>query len=638
MEEFFEAIEELRYSSTLGAYGSSLYATSYLETRGSDVLLLRFLDEARARYPGDAMLLVPLMAVSFDFGLYALSLDAVERMEYIDYADGEAALEIERVKDACRRDMESRDLSWTEDKSALVALDEARWKLLVGREDEALRGVAAVLSERPLWIPALEERALLAWDACRFDEAESAFRDLLGVDSRSLSALAGLIRLLVLLDRPAEAAPYASRLIEPEVFDPESIQCLEAAVLARAQAKAGFSSDGNPYLAHLSAALSAMRGDESAAKRLWSVGDDSRVDELRELNLDDLGLEPALRRGPFVLRLIDLVPTSCKMPTLVGDTKNEIEVEHAIDAMIGALRTKAGALVPGLVKVLFALGDPTSIKILVERILVPWFPDLDDFVLRQSRDEALPEPRRGLVRSFLEASAIGAAFRSKEKETVALKAWNVSWDAMELPSPLQSDNEHAFVLLKSEDYQSAAKLYRSLLLAAPYEPSLKNNLRYALDKMGHKEEVALLAAEMRRESPGYIPLQIEESRELLNSGDADRANRILDGLLARDSFHGDELRSVLKARIDIYLHEEKIDNALSWYEIWRKIEIDEDKLLDYPMLAMMVNLKRLETRRRPRKAGRKPAPKQKNPPPEPRREEKGRDDGGSDDQLSLFDE
>jgi len=42
-EGFFQALDALRYSSIMGAYASSLYAVAYLETRGEDIFLLRFL-------------------------------------------------------------------------------------------------------------------------------------------------------------------------------------------------------------------------------------------------------------------------------------------------------------------------------------------------------------------------------------------------------------------------------------------------------------------------------------------------------------------------------------------------------------------------------------------------------------------
>ena len=645
-EDFFQALEALRYSSIMGAYASSLYAVAYLETRGEDTCLLWFLAEARKRYPGNRMLQAPLAVAYLDFGLYALALDAIEGIQALRKADRGALLDIERMEDEARQSLLSRRLSWEKDRMALVALDEARWKLLAGHEEEASRKVASVLLERPLWIPALEDRALLAWDACRFDEAEEALKALLGIDANSVEALSGIVRLLILLDRAEEAAPYASRLLAPAVFDLGSVQCLEAAILARSACGGVESirppiSDPeerkleNPYLRHLVAILSLSIKDEKDARKLWSDADDPRIEELQEENLEDLDRAPAERRGPFAIRFIDLLPLSCKMATLSGPIGDNIEREHAIDDLIGMVRTKAGALVKGLTKVLFALGDLTSIEILVDRLLAPWFPELDSFVLAEANSPSLSKRRRELIQTFLERTAIGSDSKPKKDAALAIRQWDISWEARAIPAPLRAENERAFGLSSSGDFSGAARMYASLADRAPREPSFKHNLRYALYSSGRKEEADRLGAEMSRDFPAYLPVQIEIALEAADSGDTRRATRILDGLCARRAFHGDELRSIVKARIDLLVREKNIQAAADWYGLWKEFEVDEDKLKDYSSLELLLSLQKRNKKYRERKARQEPTSK-KNREAEPRNDGRGNatpDDG----QLSLFD-
>jgi len=315
------------------------------------------------------MLQAPLAVAYLDFGLYALALDAIEGIRAMGKADRGALLDIERMEDEARQSLVSRRLSWEKDRRALVALDEARWRLLAGHEEEALRKVASVLLERPLWIPALEE--------------------------------------------------------------------------------------------------------------------------LQEENLEDLDRAPAERRGPFAIRLIDLLPLSCKIATLWGPIGSNIEREHAIDDLIGMMRTKAG--------------DLASIELIVDRLLAPWFPELDGFALAEANSPSFSKRRRELLRTFLERTAIGSDSESKEDAVTALRQWDISWEARVIPSPLQAEHERAFELLSSGDFSGAARMHASLADRAPREPSFKNNLRYALYGSGRKEEADRLGAEMRRDFPPISP-------------------------------------------------------------------------------------------------------------------------------------
>ena len=344
---------------------------------------------------------------------------------------------------------------------------------------------------------------------------------------------------------------------------------------------------------------------------------------------------PRSAGGPFAIRLIDLLPLSRKTATLSGPIGDTIEQEHAIDDLTGMVRTKAGALVRGLTKVLFALGDLASIEILVERLLAPWFPGLDGFVLAEADSPSLSKPRRELIQTFLERTAIGSDSESKEAEAPAIRQWDISWEARMIPSPLRSEHERAFELSSSGNFSDAARMYASLADRAPRDPSFKHNLRYALYNSGRKEEAERLGAEMRRDFPAYIPVQIEIAREAADSGDTQRATRILDGLCARRAFHGDELRSIVKARIDLLVREKNIQAAADWYGLWKEFEVNEDKLKDYSSLELMLSLQKRNKKHQERKARQEPTSK-KSREAEPRNDGRGNatpDDG----QLSLFD-
>jgi hypothetical protein len=91
---------------------------------------------------------------------------------------------------------------------------------------------------------------------------------------------------------------------------------------------------------------------------------------------------------------------------------------------------------------------------------------------------------------------------------------------------------------------------------------------------------------MRTRFPWYLLLQVEEALILNQEGRYDRAHRILDGLLARSTFHGDELRTVVRAKIDIYISQKNYEVAASWFELWEQFEVDPSRLEPYILLRL----------------------------------------------------
>jgi len=560
-------------------------------------------DSATKAHPGKVTTLVPLMNAAADFSLHAMRLDTAETCARIRVNKEMALLfetEIQSVQIAIKR----KGWDWRADKADLVALDNARWALLLGREEEAAKLVSSVRSRRPRWRPALDARAEIAWDSCRFDEAEQALRSLLGLDPKSSSGAIGMARFLILHDRNREAAPYTDRLLDPTVFYDDPILAAELLVMsgraAEANSRLGSSirmaidaDRAPPYIIHLAAVFALAAGDEAGARKLWeSIEHDAGTECFRESNLRDLRSPTGERAGPFALRLVDIIPLSCRMAVIDRAITSGLEGEWATDRLVGAIRTRCPLLMRGLAKAVFAFGDENAIAVFIERLAAPWFPELDEFLRLECESPAIPKARCVLLRGILARTAIGSngAARGIPKNP---GAWDISWDAANIEHGAEALNDETIAFLQSGDYAEAERALREYVRLYPDGVSQLNNLRFALNKQGKTAEVDEIGQKIRKLFPGYIRMQIEIAGELRKEEGDERAHRILDGILARRYIHGDELRAAVEARIGYYLNEKEAVLAAKWFDLWEEFEINEEKLLQYRPLMLIPVLQNL---------------------------------------------
>jgi len=580
----------MRKTGPLGPYASFLFAQTYIIFNSYDRWILRYVDDLQKRYPGNPAVLPIKMQLEEEFGLNALFLESYTKLEHMD-EDSPAIDQYRSAAVSAREAINDINASWNEDHNSLVALDRARWDVLLGRTDEAARTVAMILSERPLWTPALQAKAETAWDSCRLEEAGLAYASLLKAEPDSAAGILGIVRLLLITGQTEEAEKYLPLLLSGSTFRFDPVLTMELLLIARKTKaiskdllekikNASESGRAPGYFQHLAAALFLARGDEKSARKLWKLTQNSDVAAfLGNSNLDDLKKKPEERFGPFVLRLVDLVPASCKMASMEHANTSGLALENSIDRLCAAIRTDIPQALQGLGRIIVHCGDDASVRALLDRIVNPWFPELDDFFAGLLSDELLSEGRkRYLAEHLLSAPTSGS---------VHINSWDISWEPLEDEDNISTLHRKGFEALSSKRWEHAIKYYREIISTSLDNAPAWNNLRIACENIGDKKEAERLGREIRLRFPWYLLLQVEEALNLSHIGEHRRAHRILDGILARSAFHGDALRSVVSAKIDIFIKQKNLEAATTWLKLWEKFEIDKSRLERYIFLKLI---------------------------------------------------
>jgi tetratricopeptide (TPR) repeat protein len=614
-EEFFRNLEALCQEGRRGPYLEATYAAMYTALKGYDNSILGFIHSAVRKRPEHTALALVMSQAAEEFGLDALCLHfgtlGLSRLMNVDSREEISA--IARASQLAARDISARGLSWSRDGELLVKLDYAMLESILGHEDKAKALADGVLAQRPLWLPALRVKASVAWDSFHPDIALETWEKAAGcgelAEYRAREALC-----LLIFGRDEEAAPILDALLARTSMEPDPFTLAELCIAAgRGAAGDGAfrsyiddaigSGQASDNFLHLAAGLALLAGDEERAQARWRLVRNEPMLSFAKVNLKDLEYPPERRRGPFLLRLVDMVPKAC-----VASMKNLAmvqlwEVEDEIDRALGVLRSRGPELVRGIGRILIRYGDPQSLRNWLRRLICPWFPELDAWLLAELDAPQIHPGRRSFLRSELREARL-ALPDSREHEPMKILAWDVSWKAGMTRAAYNRQNVAAHACLESGNWKEAVAKYRELSELEPDEASGWNNLRYALSRLGETQEVERLGALMRERFPGYIHTQTEIAREFARTGQSERALRILEGLLTRESFHGTEFRALMETLIEVHLVREEPQEALLFYEIWEEHETEPKYLEPFAnMKAAALLAKTVEAMKEKKKRG-----------------------------------
>jgi tetratricopeptide (TPR) repeat protein len=616
--EYLDRLEELSHELPRGVMLESLYVNNYLKERSYDRYILRFLNAALEKHPDHPALAVAMIQVASELGLDAFFLHygmiALEfTLQNTDGVSGptlapEESDEISILADHTEKALEkvrSSGYSWSEDETALVALDQAVWESMLGLDDDAKKTVERALVDRPGWLPALRIRAKIAWDICDFDTAhetwsraaESGER----AEHRTMEAFA-----LILEGRENQAVPIVDALLGLASMKPDPASFLQLLIAAGKGAEAYRvfgplvsstmkEEDITGYFVHLAAGMALIAGDEARAAKLWRRVKDGPFADIARENLRELKHQPEVRIGPFLFRLIDLVPRACRTALESVSMEHAWEYELGIDRVLGIVRTRAPGLMKGLGRMLLRYGDLPSLRYFVRRLVCPWFPELDSWLLEETRSADIPPARRTLIEHEVAGAGLLAS-AGRMPEEPKLSRWIISREPHTSFGKARQWNEKGFDCFRRADWKAALACFRSLTEMEPDDPAGWNNLRYALEKLGRNDEVDRLGLEMAIHFPAYIQTQVSQARKFAAAGNAARALRILDGLLARDHFHPQDLRLVLHAELDIHLANGDRIKAARYLDIWESFETDTELLEPYVLLRIVSGFDRMRER------------------------------------------
>lgn len=171
--------------------------------------------------------------------------------------------------------------------------------------------------------------------------------------------------------------------------------------------------------------------------------------------------------------------------------------------------------------------------------------------------------------------------------------------------------ERGMDALHDRDGVEAERLLRQALKKHPDDPSLLNNLAGALYMQDRKEEAEVLISRIANEFPDYFFGQLTAARKAINAGELERAKIYIDKMASKKKIHVTEFSALCAVQISFLIKDDKLEGALSWYEMWEQGYPEDPKLDDYAeqmdMLKVMEKMKPLlGDKKRKKKRSRKP--------------------------------
>ncbi len=175
-------------------------------------------------------------------------------------------------------------------------------------------------------------------------------------------------------------------------------------------------------------------------------------------------------------------------------------------------------------------------------------------------------------------------WREGEQHSIMTMGMQINYDPPE-KSPLkpaaQRLMEKAVSALNEEDGELAEKHLRKAIEIQPDDPSIVNNLAYALSLQGKTDESDALAASIPEKFPDYFFGWIISARRAMNRDDLETAREYIDKMMAKQELHVTEFSALCSCQIDFMIEDDKPEGALSWYEMWQQGYPEDPRLEDY---------------------------------------------------------
>ena len=119
----------------------------------------------------------------------------------------------------------------------------------------------------------------------------------------------------------------------------------------------------------------------------------------------------------------------------------------------------------------------------------------------------------------------------------------------------------------------------SLALAEdPKDPSLLNNLAVAFRLQGRDEDADALLRRIHEDHPDYLFARTGLAQQHIERGELEEARQLLEPLLYRRRMHYSEFDSFCGVHIELYLAEDNVDAACTWFEMWERVDPENPKL------------------------------------------------------------
>lgn len=465
-------------------------------------------------------------------------------------------------------------------------LDHAEFRL--GRQ-----AAEKLLQKFPWFIPALNNLSQIYAAEGDIHQAVQVSLRVLETEPENLHALSNLTRLHFLSGRPEEAAQWAQRLkncrepaTERWTKIAEALAFLEddAGVLTLYN-QARDAGELEPpatdeVFYHLLAAAAAFQGKEKQARQYWQKALQINPNfSWAAENLEDLERPEDERSGAWAFPFENwlLAALAGDLASQLGKVKraaNQSDVQQQLSRFLNQQHPRVVFLAPHLVK----RGDARSRDFVMRTAAVTAHPTLvevaKEFIFgKRGTFEERFKAAQILAEAQLLPPGPAKIWSGGQYSEIILMSIEISPEAepSKLPPRAQLLGEKAFDALNARDGRRAQDLLEQALAIAPDDPSLMNNLAMAFELQDQDEKAHQMVRDIHARFPQYFFGVIGVAGLETRAGNTERAHELLDSLMSLKKMHPSEFTALCRAQINLSLAEDNPDAALSWLEMWEKV-------------------------------------------------------------------
>ncbi len=632
LAEALELLEELddRYPNQV--YVLEMLANVHLDLK-DDRGYLRTMQNLHRLTPNRAEVKAGTAGAYMANGYLVLALitfrEYLKRWPQHEHAE-EARQVVQKLEEGLPKILADGGLNFETDLNFACQHEEVQVGLNSGEYGRAKSIIEKLQRQKPEFIAPLNNLSQIYWLEGDLPRAVETCQRVLTIEPENIHALGNLIRYLYMSGQKEEAVPLIKRLKTSRAEASERwLKIAEALAfigddagmieLTERAVKEAHLLELNEYFYHLWAVSEALLGQKNAARKHWQRA--LRINpsfEFARKNLNDLKKPAHERNGPWAYPLAQMLPqkTIREMARIVeraAKSKDEDgflpTVQRFLDAHPELLQ---------LAPLLLERGDSAAKEFVINTAEMSGHPGflslLKDFAFCQKgSDEMRLKAAQALSKHNAAPTGEVKMWVKGQWSSILLLGFEITPEPIHDEEPLQPKAlelmKKAIYALQDEKWAEAEQHLRKALALQPEHPGLLNNLALSLDKQGKEEESEAVLKHVMEDFPYYFFGQITLARKSIQVGEYDKARSILNHWLEeKKRFHVTEFSILCKTQIDLMLAEDKIDSALSWMEMWKSIEPEDDpEFEDYQehldLVKMIANISKIRTRRsrKPRK-------------------------------------
>ncbi len=492
--------------------------------------------------------------------------------------------------------------------------EKVQFYLAHGNYAQVKRVAQEALRRQPDFAPVRNNLSLCCFIEGELDQAVAEAQRVLDFQPDNIHALSNLVRFLFILGRTEEARQTAERLknsptqaadlwlkkMEAFAVLGDDVTVLDCFRQAEQTGDLALPT-ADPFIFHLMAASYARLGQEQEARQYWKRAlKVSPHFQLAEENLADLRQPIGQRHGAWAYSLPYWIGDKSQRDLVaVMQSASQNKKEAALEQALRRYLQQHPELIR-LAPVLLQRSDPAAAMFVLSLAGASTDPELlaalKDFALGQRGADNLRHQAAQLVmvKGGLPAGPITLWIKGQPTKTLLM-----NFEIHAEPSEGQHSRAVEHLLLESieasrdNDLQRAETLLHQALELEPQSPDLANNLAAVYKAQRRDAEAASLARQNYERHPDYLFGRVRMASILIEDGQLDAAQQLLDPLFARTRLHFSEFLAFCGGQIELLLARGQKDSARSWFDLMEAAEPDHPSTLHYRTKFLKPNIRDL---------------------------------------------